>query len=106
MNRNVEAVLNVLLTASAVVMSTAFVYRVATRDRHVEIGKNPKRIDDWEALKAGHLRIGSEQATLQVVEFGDFECPFCKNFHDTFNAVFARLPNDVSLVYRHFPISN
>ena len=36
---------------------------------------------EWTALLASGHRIGASNATLGIVEFGDFECPACAAFY-------------------------
>lgn len=50
-----------------------------------------------------HIR-GSRNAPIIVIEYSDIECPFCKVFHNTMKQVLADYGNQVSWVYRHFPI--
>lgn len=50
-----------------------------------------------------HVR-GDRGAKVMVVEYSDFECPYCKRFHDTMNATRAAYPG-ASWVYRHYPIA-
>tara|TARA_B100000508_G_scaffold36168_2_gene27985 strand:+ start:1630 stop:2379 length:750 start_codon:yes stop_codon:yes gene_type:complete len=51
-----------------------------------------------------HIK-GDPDAPIKIVEYSDFECPFCKRFHDTMNAVIANEENsDVAWVYRQFPL--
>ncbi len=51
-----------------------------------------------------HIR-GNEDAAITLVEYSDFECPFCLRHLDTIEQVLADYPNDVRFVYRHFPLS-
>jgi len=46
---------------------------------------------------------GNPNAPITLVEYGDFECPVCRNFHD---AVRGLLPNypQVKLIFKDFPI--
>lgn len=50
--------------------------------------------------------LGNPNAPIVIVEYSDYDCPFCKNYHDTM----TRIMNDygstgqVAWVYRHFPI--
>lgn len=50
-----------------------------------------------------HL-IGDANAKVTIVEYSDFECPFCKSFHNTMHQVLATYAGKVNWVYRHFPI--
>ncbi len=49
--------------------------------------------------------IGPENARVTIVEFGDFECPFCKRFHDqVLPALLKQYDGRIRFVYRSFPI--
>ncbi len=50
-----------------------------------------------------HAR-GAQNPKITWVEYGDFECPFCKQQHDEFKKLLAAYPNDVQIVFRHFPL--
>lgn len=45
------------------------------------------------------------KATVAVVEYSDFECPFCKRHHPTMQQIMDTYKDDVVWVYRHFPLS-
>lgn len=49
-----------------------------------------------------HVR-GPEDAKVTIVEYGDFECPFCGRMHGVLQELVEREP-DVRLVFRHFPL--
>ncbi len=50
-----------------------------------------------------HIR-GAANAKVTVLEYSDFECPFCKSFHPTLQKLLNEYPNDVRWVYRHSPL--
>ena len=50
-----------------------------------------------------HIK-GAENARLTIVEFSDFECPYCAQYEPTLNGLLAEYPNDLALVYRHYPL--
>lgn len=52
-----------------------------------------------------HIR-GNPNAPIMLVEYSDYDCPFCKQFHDTMKQVMNNYGSDgkVAWVYRHFPI--
>ncbi|MBI4139146.1 DsbA family protein [Candidatus Uhrbacteria bacterium] len=59
-----------------------------------------KPVDD----KTDHIR-GDKNAKVTLVEYSDFECPFCLRHHDSLQQILKDYPKDVRLVYRHFPLS-
>jgi formate-nitrite transporter family protein len=50
-----------------------------------------------------HIR-GDDGAPVTLVEFADFECPFCGETYLVLEEVRRRLGGDLRLVFRHFPI--
>ena len=52
-----------------------------------------------------HIR-GNPNAPIVIVEYSDYECPFCKNFHETMQQVMENYgaAGQVAWVYRQFPI--
>ncbi|WP_092382050.1 DsbA family protein [Micromonospora phaseoli] len=52
-----------------------------------------------------HVR-GPVDAPVTIVEYGDFQCPFCGLAHANLREVLRQRAETVRLVYRHFPIAN
>jgi len=50
-----------------------------------------------------HIR-GNPNAPVTLVEYSDFECPFCKRFHLTAKQLVNESKGQVRWVYRHFPL--
>ena len=48
--------------------------------------------------------LGPEHARVVVVEYGDFECPICKQAAPTVRLLLERFPNRVRIAFRHFPL--
>lgn len=65
-----------------------------------ETAKNINPVGDSD-----HIR-GNPNASVTIVEYSDFECPFCARFHPTMVKILDEFPNDVNWVYRHFPLSS
>lgn len=61
---------------------------------------------DRARLEAGGnvLQEGSN-APVTIVEYSDFECPFCGRAAPTVNGVLQKYGNKIKLVYKHFPLS-
>lgn len=47
---------------------------------------------------------GSPKAALVIVEFSDFQCPYCRAVQPTLKSVLAKYEGQVSLGYRDFPL--
>jgi protein-disulfide isomerase len=48
---------------------------------------------------------GPADALVTIVEFSDFECPYCGMVQPTLHAVLPTAGSDVRLVFKHFPLS-
>ncbi len=51
-----------------------------------------------------HIR-GNKDAEITLVEFSDFQCPYCKRFHPTMQEILKDYAGQVRWVYRNFPLS-
>lgn len=48
---------------------------------------------------------GAAQREIVIVEFSDFQCPFCAKAHETVNQFMAKHQNEVTLTYKHLPLT-
>ncbi len=64
------------------------------------------KAEDARAVSAGrdHIR-GNPAAPVSLIEYSDFECPYCKRFHATPKVLLERFGGKVNWVWRHFPLS-
>ncbi len=49
---------------------------------------------------------GSPVAPIVIVEFGDFQCPFCRESAPIIKQLLAQYPEAIKLIYRDFPVSS
>ncbi len=47
---------------------------------------------------------GPENAPIVLIEFSDYQCPFCKRVEPTVVEILKKYPTQVRLVYRHMPL--
>jgi len=50
--------------------------------------------------------LGPEDATLTIIEYSDFQCPACAGFYNELEQLLLDYPNDVRLIFRHFPLES
>lgn len=56
-------------------------------------------------LPEEHWR-GSAEAQVVLVEFSDFQCPYCSSIHPTLKRIVEESNGKVAWVYRHFPLES
>ncbi len=49
---------------------------------------------------------GPETAAVTIVEYADFQCPYCPQLAPILRELQAQFPEDVRIVYRHFPLDS
>lgn len=74
------------------------------------VSQNPKEVQSKvydQTQVQGEIRHqkGPENAKVTIVEFADFQCPACATAFPYISDILKKYPNDVRLIYRHFPLS-
>jgi protein-disulfide isomerase len=63
------------------------------------------RMQDAERIPVGNSPVlGPNNALVTIVEFSDFQCPFCSRVEDTVRQIRQRYGNDVRLVWKNAPL--
>jgi len=61
----------------------------------------------YDVASEGYPSIGPEDAPITIVEFSDYQCPFCKRWHDeVYQPLLNEYPGQIKLVYRHLPLTS
>lgn len=59
----------------------------------------------YEIPTEGFHSLGPADAPITVVEFSDFQCPYCRRWHEeTYEPLLAAYPGKIKIVYRHLPL--
>ena len=54
----------------------------------------------------GFPSIGPDDAPITIVEFSDYQCPYCYRWHiDVYDTLLTAYPDQIKFVYRNFPLS-
>ena len=78
------------------------------------ISKDSKTIIEWEKLDigedidvAGRPERGNKDARVTIVNYDDFECPFCSRMHQTlFPDLMKTYGSQVKVVYKDYPLTD
>ncbi len=95
-----------LLEHPEVILETIEVLRV--QQQQVDAQKRRESAGAVKPVDGEDHIIGNPDAPVKLIEFSDFECPFCKRFHVTMKRLMDEYGKDgkVAWVYRHFPIDS
>ncbi len=56
-------------------------------------------------IKESDIIVGDKNAPVTLVEFSDFECPYCRVLHPTIGQALEEFDGKVRFVYKHLPLS-
>lgn len=101
--------LTVLAVGCALVVTALVVKRELSADASLRPRSirdyAPIPVEEWGSLTTSGRRIGPDSALLTVVEFGDFECPACRQFHlRALEPTQRAHPDEVAVVFYHWPL--
>jgi protein-disulfide isomerase len=55
----------------------------------------------------GFYSIGPDNAPITIIEFSDYQCPFCRRWHQqVYEPLLAAYPGKIKLVYRNLPLTS
>jgi len=61
----------------------------------------------YDVFSQSAYAFGPEDAPITIVEFSDFQCPFCRRWHEqVYEPLLAAYPGKIRMVYRHLPLTS
>ena len=67
--------------------------------------KTSRKADNELLVRPDSEKIGSPEARLTLVEFGDYQCPACGDYHPMIKQLLSDFNGKVNFVFRNFPLS-
>jgi protein-disulfide isomerase len=61
-------------------------------------------VSNWTEIDQTGRVLGPSDAVIRIIEFSDFQCPFCAQSHFALQEFRDRYPGRVATIYRHFPL--
>ena len=74
----------------------------AKREAPRRRGIDPNKVH--KVNTAGSPSIGPEDASVTLIEFSDFQCPFCARVTPTLEQIQETYGDDVRIVFKHLPL--
>jgi protein-disulfide isomerase len=72
-----------------------------------DISQNPFKADLDKLKTDGSPQMGTQGAPVVIVEFSDFECPYCKNEASVLRKnLLAAFPKEVHFYFKQFPLES
>jgi len=59
---------------------------------------------EWQQLFQNGILLGPPESKVKIVEFYDYECPFCREIQQTLDELRKKYPDEVAVIHRHFPL--
>jgi protein-disulfide isomerase len=68
--------------------------------------RKPVNVDRVQNIPVGSSPVkGDPNAPVTIVEFSDFQCPYCSRLQPTLREVLKAYPKEVKLIFKDFPLS-
>jgi NhaA family Na+:H+ antiporter len=100
-----EAKVGVLVASILAALVATAVFRAAARGGDATQPERPLTLDRPVDPDIDHVR-GRVDAPLTLVEYGDYECPFCGDATDVVSDLRERFGEDLRYVFRHLPLED
>lgn len=91
-----------VLGLGALLVTGMVVQREWGRERSPDV--EAREVAEWQAVAATGTVLGDSSAPVRIVEFSDFQCPYCAHVQSRLSSLRQRYPGRVAVVYRHFPL--
>lgn len=59
----------------------------------------------WDIPVGESAVLGNPNAKITIVEFSEFQCPYCSRIAPYLDTLMRKYPNDLRMIYKHFPLS-
>ena len=71
---------------------------------HVQLNLEEPALPTVKVAEENAPSLGSKEAAVTIIEFSDFQCPFCRGSQSTLKKVLQTYGNSVRLVFKNLPL--
>ena len=101
-DKEVPVVIYVDKTGEKVIIGSLFIKGENVNTKEAGPPK-PRKIDMGLLEMEKSPSLGNERAKVTIVEFSNFQCPYCMDSWSKFMGLMKRYPQDFKYIFKHFP---
>jgi len=103
----VEKLLSWATSAAAVAIAVTVVHRefFGPPPSHAASRRPSEFVREWRTIAKSGRVLGDTNAPVKVIEFMDFQCPFCREFNQARKPLTAKYGSKIAYVFVHFPLA-
>jgi protein-disulfide isomerase len=94
----------VLTLSLCAVTLTSLVVRNEVRGAGRGVDERPVQVAHWQQYSVAPRGMGDPSAPVKIVEFADFQCPYCARTVSDIDSVVMKYGSQVEFVYRYYPL--
>jgi protein-disulfide isomerase len=101
----------IAIVIAALVIAVAIIYSGSQNGTQVgnpskQVAQETAEVEVAPVTDKDHI-LGNPNAPIMIVEYSDYDCPYCRIFHDTMTKIMAEYGESgkVAWVFRHFPLA-
>ncbi len=91
-----------MIAVPTIAVTLAVMFAVPPYWQHIGWKDLPK-LNTGKDMNGDHW-IGAEKPMLNIIEYSDYQCPYCRNAHRNARIIAAKYPDEVRLVHKHVPL--
>lgn len=96
------------LLSAILVVCALVITAMVVRQQLFSIPQKPeldiKKIKNWQKFDFKGPKSGAENAPIRIVEFYDYQCPYCKKVQPALQKLLEEYPKQISLTHHHLPL--
>jgi len=102
-----QQVLQIIRQHPEIILESVQVYQEQQQQKLEKVRQ--QFVDNFQANPQGAIGdspvIGGTELKTVVIEFSDFQCPYCAQAHKKIQQLLAKYPHQLTLVYKFFPLT-
>jgi len=92
------AIIGVAIIAAAIIITLLIVNKP-------QLTTTNGNVNNQATGSADRIMVGPVNAPITIIEYSDFECPYCGRALPAVNEVIETFGDNVKIIYKHFPLS-